>query len=92
MSQQIELTIAAAKTATLVLGGLVTYFALKAYRRTGARPLRALAIGFGIITFGSLIAGVGNQFVGLSITESVLVQSLVSMVGFAVILYSLYIE
>lgn len=92
MSPHIDTTIVVAKTTTLLLGGLVTYLALKAYRRTGARPLRALAIGFGIITLGSLLAGLGNQLLGLGFQESVLVQSVVTAVGFAVITYSLYAD
>jgi hypothetical protein len=50
--------IIAMKTVTLILGGLITYLSYKAYRRTGAEPLRYLSVGFGIVTLGSLLAGV----------------------------------
>lgn len=84
--------IGAAKTLTLVLGGLITLLALRAYRRTGARELRALAIGFGIITFGALLAGITDVVFGLPFQASALVESLVTAVGFAVIIYSLYAD
>jgi hypothetical protein len=87
-----EFAITAAKTVTLLLGGLITYLTAKAYRRTGAPSLRALAIGFGIITCGGVIAGVGDLTGVADLRTSVLVQSVVTAVGFAVITYSLYRE
>jgi hypothetical protein len=86
-----ELAIVAAKTVTLLLGGLITYMTARAYRRTGAPSLRALAIGFGVVTLGGLLAGAGDA-VGLALQDSVLIQSVVTAVGFAVITYSLYQE
>lgn len=82
--------ITAAKTVTLVLGGLITYLTAKAYRRTGAPSLRALAIGFGIITLGGALAGVGDLAGVIDLQTSVLVQSIVTAIGFGVITYSLY--
>lgn len=84
--------ITAAKTATLLLGGLITYLTAKAYRRTGAPSLRALAIGFGIVTLGGVIAGVGDLTGTLDLRTNVLIQSVVTAIGFGVITYSLYQE
>ncbi len=84
--------IVALKTITLVLGGLITYFAYKAYRRTGAPSLRALAVGFGIVTLGTLIAGVVDQLISGAFQLGLLVESALIAVGFAVIVYSLYAE
>lgn len=89
------------KTATLVLGGLITYFAYRAYERTGAPALRALAAGFGVVTLGSLVAGGLDlliRFPILSALESfsqstaLVLESLFTAIGFLVILYSLYVE
>lgn len=85
-----EFAITAAKTVTLLLGGFITYLTAKAYRRTGAQSLRALAIGFGIVTLGGVIAGVGDLTGLADLRTSVLIQSLVTAVGFAVITYSMY--
>jgi hypothetical protein len=88
----VETAIVVAKTVTLVLGGLVTYLAFKAHRRTGAPALRALAVGFGVITAGAIVAGVVDLLTDLGLLYGVLVQSTLTMVGFAVIVYSLYAD
>ncbi|ELZ26597.1 hypothetical protein C474_19399 [Halogeometricum pallidum JCM 14848] len=82
----------AVQTAILVLGGLITYFSFKAYRRTGESSLRALTLGFGIITFGATVAGVLDVVFGLDLVVGVLVDSLLTLLGFAIITYSLYVE
>lgn len=82
--------IVVAKTATMLLGGLVTYMSARAYRRTGAPSLRALAIGFGIVTVGGALAGVLDITNTTDLQTSVLTQSLVTALGFGVITYSLY--
>ena len=84
--------VVALKTITLVLGGLITYFAFKAYRRTGARALRALALGFGTVMLGSLLAGVVDRLLQTASTAALVVESALTAVGFAIVLYSLYAE
>ena len=80
------------KTGILLFGGLITYFSLKAYRRTGSPALRALGIGFAIITFGSALAGVSDVFFDVDLATGVLIDALLTFVGFGVITYSLYVE
>ena len=84
--------VVALKTITLALGGLITFFAFQAYRRTGAPSLRALTIGFGTVTLGSLVAGVFDQFLLLDAAYALLAESALTAVGFGIILYSLYAE
>lgn len=87
-----------AKALTLVLGGLVTYFSFRAYQRTGSPALRSLAIGFGIVTVGALFAGILDQVLPLIYSDvdqflfGVLVESWLTAIGFAVIVYSLYAD
>jgi hypothetical protein len=78
------------KTVTLVLGGLVTYHAVTAYRRTGSRSLRALAVGFGVVTAGSVVAGLIDLFAPVGVETALVVESAFTAVGFGAILYSLY--
>ena len=80
------------KTITLVLGLTVTYLAYKAFRRSGSAALRSLAVGFGLITLGALLAGVADQIVGLQTDFALVVESVLTAVGFAVIVHSLYVE
>ena len=54
--------VAVTKLGTLVLGGLISYLGWQAYSRTGAAPLRALAVGFAIVTVGAALGGVVDQF------------------------------
>lgn len=92
MSPHISSGIVALKTVSLVVGGLITYFAYKAYRRTDAPALRALTIGFGIVTLGALTAGAMDQVFNMEQDISLLVESALTTLGFGVILYSLYVE
>ncbi|WP_122089805.1 DUF7521 family protein [Halalkalicoccus subterraneus] len=80
------------KTVILLLGSGITYIAYKAYRRTGASSLRTLGIGFGVITLGSLLAGVADQLLSVSLEMGVLINSVLVAIGFAIIMYSLYLE
>ncbi len=80
------------KAGILVFGGLITYLSFKAYRRTRAPALRALAFGFAIITVGTFVAGLLDQIFKGLFGISVLVDSLLTLCGFAVITYSLYRE
>ncbi|WP_137285281.1 DUF7521 family protein [Halorussus salinisoli] len=83
-------TVVALKTITLALGGIITYFAFKAYRRTNVSALRALALGFGLVTTGTVLGGVVHQFTGLTIADGVVVESVFIALGFGVLTYSLY--
>lgn len=88
----VDTGIVAMKTITLMLGGLITYFAYRASRRTDSVALRALTLGFAVITGGAILAGALNQFAGLRLQLSVLIQSVATALGFAIITYSLYVE
>lgn len=81
----------ATKTITLLLGGLITYLAAKAYLRTRAAPLRSLAAGFALVTLGALFGGLLHQ-TGVRFALSQNVQSLFTAAGFAVLVHSLYAD
>ncbi|WP_254537881.1 DUF7521 family protein [Halomarina litorea] len=82
----------ALKTITLGLGGLITFFAYRAYRRTNAQALGALALGFAIVTFGALLAGAAHQAFGMNTDVVLVIESALTTAGFGVIVYSLYVE
>jgi len=84
--------VVAFKTMTLLLGGLITYFSYRASKRTGSPALRALAIGFGFVTVGALLAGVTDVFVDVPISLTLAIESGLTTLGFAVIVYSLYAQ
>ncbi|WP_227356915.1 DUF7521 family protein [Haladaptatus salinisoli] len=82
----------ALKTLTLVLGGVITYFAFKAYRRTGSPALRSLAVGFGVVTLGAILAGLADQVFTVNRDLVLVIESALTVIGFAAIAYSLYAE
>jgi hypothetical protein len=84
--------IVVASTAILLLGGSITYYALQAYRRTGDPSLRALAIGFGIVTAGALLGGFFHQILEVDFAIGIAINSVSMAIGFAVIVYSLYMK
>ncbi|MFC7137930.1 hypothetical protein ACFQRB_18750 [Halobaculum litoreum] len=95
----LTIAIAATKTLTFVFGALITYLSYTAFRRTGAFELRALAVGFGVVTVGSVLGGgidlLGDVLTGAglqTVLYGVLAQSILTMVGFGIITYSLYRE
>lgn len=90
--ESLAIGIIVTKTIILLLGSLITYLSYKAYRRTQAPALRALAIGFGIITLGALLAGVADQLLGVSLATGMFINSILTALGFAIITYSLYVE
>lgn len=88
----ITTAVVALKTVTLVLGAVITFFAFRAYRRTASSALRALAFGFGTVTVGAIIAGIADQLLPVDPGLALVVESLFTTIGFAIILYSLYVE
>ncbi|ELY27156.1 YapH protein [Haloferax volcanii DS2] len=80
------------KTGILVLGGLITYFSYKAYRNTGAASLRALALGFGVVTLGAMLGGALDVILNVNLATGLLIDSVLTLIGFAVITYSLYVD
>lgn len=77
------------KTLVAVVGGLVTYFAFKAYRRTGSRPLGLLAGGFGLVVLGSVLGGTAYELLGVALAVGVVVEGLFVLAGFCLLAYSL---
>ncbi|WP_276302518.1 DUF7521 family protein [Halorussus lipolyticus] len=84
--------VVALKTVTLLLGGLITFFAYKAYRRTESPALGSLALGFGVVTLGAFLAGIADQILAIDRTTVLVIESLLTVTGFGVITYSLYVE
>ncbi|GGN87665.1 MULTISPECIES: DUF7521 family protein [Haloarcula] len=91
MNGQIPLVVLGFKTVTLLLGGLITYFAAKAAVKSRSRGLTYLAVGFGTVTSGSLLAGVADQVFGFDTQTALVFENALTMVGFAVVAYSLYV-
>jgi hypothetical protein len=92
MSPAVTPVVVVLKTLTLILGGSITFFSYRAYRRTGSPALRALTLGFTTITIGVLLAGIVDQIISVAPTIALVVESVFTTAGFAILLYSLYVE
>ncbi|MEF8851790.1 MAG: hypothetical protein V5A44_00965 [Haloarculaceae archaeon] len=88
----LTLVVVTTKALTLTFGGILTWLSYRAFIRTGAPALRALAVGIGLVTIGALVGGVVHQVLGLSVLAGVAVQGAFSAAGFAVLTYSLYAD
>ena len=77
------------KTIIALLGGVITYYAAKAYRRTHDRSLGLLAVGFGTVTVGAIFGGISFEMLGVTLETGVLIEGVFIAIGFLLIAYSL---
>lgn len=85
----VVMLMAVVKTIIAILGGVITYFAFKAYRRTGDRSLGLLAAGFGTVTVGSILGGISFELLNVALETGVLIEGIFIAIGFLLIAYSL---
>lgn len=78
-----------AQALILVLGGIVVYFALRAFLRTKSQAMFLLGVGFAIVTIGAVAAGVLFNFYTSDLTTVETVQASFQAIGFLVIVLSL---
>ncbi len=78
------------KVTIVILGALIVYLSGKAFLRNGSRSMSFLAIGFALITMGSVLAGVLFEFLGYTLLEVVTLEASVMLAGFISIIYSIY--
>lgn len=86
----VVLMMAIVKTIIAVLGGVITYFAFKAYRRTQNSSLGVLAAGFTLVTIGAIFGGISFELLGVALATGVLVEGVFAALGFVLIAYSLW--
>ncbi|MGD0146565.1 MAG: hypothetical protein ABSB53_06925 [Nitrososphaerales archaeon] len=80
--------LSAAQVLILILGGIVVFYAMRAYGRTKSGAMLLLGLGFAFVTAGAAVAGVLYNVTGdLTIAESA--QAASQVVGFFIIVYSL---
>lgn len=92
VSTEVQTALAIVKTLVLLVGSTVTYLSYSAYRRTGDRSLAMLAVGFGLITGGTLLAGFTFELLGVPLGVGIVLESVFVLAGLSVIAYSLRIR
>lgn len=80
----------AAKVVALFLGAFIVYLAYRGYRRNRSRPLLYVAVGFALITAGTIAEGVLYVMLGSALLAAIAAGTTVTVLGFITILYSIY--
>jgi len=85
----------ATKIVALILGAFIVYLAYRGFRRNRSRPLFYVAVGFALITGGTIAEGILYVVVGsigsvLSLLVAITVGTAITVLGFATIIYSIY--
>ncbi|MGP8070070.1 MAG: hypothetical protein ACLP5V_09285 [Candidatus Bathyarchaeia archaeon] len=78
------------KIVALVLGAFIVYLAYNGYKRNSSKPLLYVALGFALITVGTIIEGILYVMVGSELLSAIATGTTVMVLGFVVIIYSIY--
>ena len=78
------------KVIIVAVGGLVVLLLIKGYKRAGSSAMLYLAIGFSLITFGSIVEGILFEFFGYTLLEVSIISSVITLLGLVAVVYSIY--
>ena len=78
-----------AQALILVFGGVVVYYASRAYRKTKSQAMLLLAFGFAFVALGALAAGLLYNIGTVDLSTVITLQSYAQAIGFLIIVYSL---
>lgn len=78
-----------AQVLILVFGGVVVYYASRAYGRTKSAAMFFLALGFAFVAVGAVVAGVLYSVSSGDLSTPITVQAYSQAIGFLIIVYSL---
>lgn len=84
------LLLRALKMVIVLLGTVLVYLGIKGYRRRRSKDMIFLSLGFGLITAGSVAAGILFEFLGFELIEVSIVESIMVIAGFSSLVYSIY--
>lgn len=74
----------------LFLGVFIVYLAYRGYRRNASKPLLYVALGFALITAGTLLEGLMFVILGSDILAAIAIEGVLTVIGFVAIIYSIY--
>ncbi|GAA0238997.1 DUF7521 family protein [Haladaptatus pallidirubidus] len=90
MTESLIIFLGVVKFAALVLGGVVSLLAYRAYQRTQIEGLQYFAIGLIVITIGTFLVGVLHHLFSVPSVQGMLYESLFVCTGFLIMIYGLY--
>lgn len=83
-------TVILVKLVMLALAIVLTHLTYSSYRRSGQPEIGSLAVGFGSMTLGILLAGGLYQLLAYEILYALLIEASFTAFGLGMIVYSLY--
>ncbi|MBI2077233.1 MAG: hypothetical protein HYT80_02510 [Euryarchaeota archaeon] len=89
-AEQVELILVLLKFVTVLMGFYIVFLGYKAYRKQPHGNLLWLTIGMGILTVGAISEGIAYQGLGWAIESSHVFEAIVTLVGFGILVYSLF--
>lgn len=78
------------KLIIVLLGTVLVYLGIKGYRKTRSKAMIFLVLGFGLITAGSVAAGILFEFLGFQLIDVEIVESVMVIIGFGSLIYSIF--
>jgi hypothetical protein len=78
------------KIVALVLGAFIVYLAYTGFRRNRSKPLFYVAVGFALITLGTLTEGLLYVIIQSELLTAIAVGTVITVLGFVSIIYSIY--
>ncbi len=78
------------KLIIVLLGTVLVYLGVKSYSKTKNKEMIFLILGFGLITAGSVAAGILFEFLGYQLIEVEIVESVMVIIGFGSLIYSIF--
>jgi hypothetical protein len=94
MSEDIDvgpvLLLTVLKMATVLLGLVIIYLSVKAYRGTRRRSILLLGIGMALMTLSAISEGLAFNGLGWTLGQSHVLTAVVTLAAFAALVSSLY--
>ncbi|HLE48291.1 MAG TPA: hypothetical protein VI818_08345 [Candidatus Thermoplasmatota archaeon] len=85
-----ELILVLLKFFTILMGFYIVLLGYKAYRKQPHGNLLWLTVGMGILTLGAISEGLAYQGLGWTLDSSHVFEAVVTLMGFGVLVYSLF--
>ncbi len=85
-----DLLLISSEAAIVLLGGVLVYVSMRAYRRYKSKSMLVMSIGFVVILVGSVLEELFLEILGYSLIESHILENSVVALGMLILVYSIY--
>lgn len=78
------------KFVTVILGAIIIFLGVRAYRATRRRHMLWLTVGMAALTAGAISEGLAFQGLHWTLEQSHVFEAIVQLVAFGILIYSLF--